>query len=190
MTTSLYASAGERKDQLDALLLNSPFLEFNATYWEKQAILAYAGWSRINSKTILPLDSEGLYGQSLHKDYQGEWDYNFVWKSLKGYPLYAAWLRAVRKGHKKVKKGLSIEMPILLLKSDKSVRLDTFSNEIMNSDAVLDVAHMEKFGPLLGEQVQMETIENGMHDIFLSNATTRTQAFQKVKLWLEDLHTH
>ena len=42
----------------------------------------------------IPRSVSGLYGRSLHRDHDGEWEYNLAWKALESWPVYAGWLPA------------------------------------------------------------------------------------------------
>ena len=44
------------------------------------------------------------------------------WKPLVAYPITAGWLRAIRAGHRRVRQGLALAVPILVLHSDRTVR--------------------------------------------------------------------
>jgi len=43
----------------------------------------------------IPRDVSGFYARSLHRDHDGEWDFDLAWKPLESWPVYAGWLRAV-----------------------------------------------------------------------------------------------
>lgn len=184
LTASLYAARGAQRDQIDGLILNSPFFAFSGSGLEKAGIRLFAGLSRFNPNAYVPRDSEGIYGQSIHRDHYGEWDYNLVWKPRKGFPLYYAWLKAIRRGHKAVRKGLDLKVPVLVLCSDKSYTGDGFSREAMRADAVLNVETMQARARKLGDQVDIRVIEDGMHDVFLSAEAVRQEAFRQTADWL------
>ncbi len=184
LTASLYAARGENRSDINALLLNSPFFAFSGSGVEKAGISLFAGLSRFNKKAYLPRESTGLYGRSIHDDYVGEWDYNLTWKPIDGFPLYYSWLKAIRGGHKQVRKGLNLEIPVLVLHSDSSYVGDTLSPQALRMDAVLDVDLMHKRAQNLGEQVTIEVVEDAMHDVFLSREEVRREAFRRTEVWL------
>jgi len=185
LTGSLYAAQGDQRDKIDGLILNSPFFAFRSKGMEKAGINLFASLGRFYKKAYVPMESEGVYGRSIHKDFKGEWDYNLTWKPLKGFPLYYAWLRAIRRGHRQVKRGLQLDIPILVLRSDKSWREETFAPEAMQADAVLDVISMQARAEKLGSQVDIRVIEDGMHDVFLSPQSIREEAFRQTADWLD-----
>jgi alpha-beta hydrolase superfamily lysophospholipase len=187
LTTSLYTANGFARDEIDALLLNSPFLAVKASGGEKALASAFGAWSRVRPGVAVPLSFEGFYGQSLHQDYAGEWNYSLAWKPIKGYPLYGAWLRAIKKGHQQIRQGLGIPQPILVLHSDKSLVPTEMSTALQEADVVLDVDQIQQYSPSLGDQVKIVSVENGMHDILLSKKAVREVAFQEMATWLAQL---
>jgi len=184
LTASLYAAQGAKRADIDGLLLNSPFFAFSGSGLEKAGISLFAGLSRFNKKAYLPRESTGLYGRSIHEDFAGEWDYNFTWKPIDGFPLYYSWLKAIRGGHKQVRKGLKLEMPVLVLHSDSSYVGDTLSPQALRMDAVLDVDLIHTRSENLGDEVTIEIVENAMHDVFLSRERVRREAFRRTEAWL------
>ena len=47
-------------------------------------------------RRIIPRTVTGLYARSLHRDHEGEWDFDLAWKPIESWPAYAGWLAAVR----------------------------------------------------------------------------------------------
>ena len=42
-------------------------------------------------------------------EYGGEWDFDLAWKPLESWPVFAGWLRAIRRGHAAVHRGLGLD---------------------------------------------------------------------------------
>lgn len=187
LVSALYADKGPVKDEIEALVLNSPFFAFKASRTEKRVMDLVASLSRWSPAVAVPVEFEGFYGQSLHQDHQGEWDYTQTWKPVKGHPLYGAWLRAINKGQQQLYQGLQIEQPILILRSDKTTTATAMTPSVFESDVVLNVEDMETYSSKLGDQVELVTIENGVHDLFLSKAPVREAAFEALDEWLGKL---
>ncbi len=61
-----------------------------------------------------------LYVRSIHANYEGAWDFNLAWKPLNGFPVYAAWVRAIHHAHVELRSGLDIPCPILVMSSTAS----------------------------------------------------------------------
>jgi alpha-beta hydrolase superfamily lysophospholipase len=187
LLASLYASYGNKKDLLAKLILNSPFLEINAPGLVRKLsgpIMKLA--VKANPYANLPNALSPLYPQSLHKDYKGEWDFNLDYKPINGFPAYFQWLLAIKEGQDKVKAGLNIQIPILLLHSSDSFLPSKWSERIHKSDVVLNVEHMKTYGPSLGKDVQLMEIPDARHDIFLSSKEIREKAFEEMFAWLAE----
>jgi alpha-beta hydrolase superfamily lysophospholipase len=187
LLAALYAHDGARRAQISALFLNSPFFDLNLSAWRRsQARVACRIGARF-PKFPLGAGLSPLYGQSCHKDHRGEWEFNTDWKPLAGFPNYAGWLRAVVIGQERLQAGLRIACPVLVMHSARSINPDlaTWSDELYQADAVLDVAHMRRFAPALGRDVTVVAIEGGLHDLTLSRAPVRERLFAELFGWLQ-----
>ncbi len=186
LITSLYCDA--RKDNLpvQGLILNSPFLEWNfSALFRNVLIPAVAALGSVVPDWALPdASSPSLYGQSLHKDYHGEWDFNTEWKRIVDRGQRFGWIRAIDNGHAQVHEGLDIPCPILLMHADKSIYGDEWSDNFHRGDAVLDVEHIARYGKMLGLKVTELTVENGLHDLVLSQPTVREFVYTEMFAWL------
>jgi len=187
LIASNYMNYGQEKHLIKALVLNSPFLDFNQTYFQKTIVYLVAKliagifpYSKVNG-ALSP-----VYAQSLHKDFYGEWDFNLDWKPIKGFPTYFSWILAIRTAHKKLENS-KIVVPVLVMHSSGSSKLSTFSKEAMIKDIVLDINDIKSVGKNLGKQVTLLEIENAQHDIFLSPKNVREKAFNQMFSWLNNL---
>ncbi len=186
LITSRYLHRGARRARVQALVLNSPFLEFNvpASARTKLAIGAALG-------ALLPkiADNTGLprwYGESLLATFHGEWSYDLKWKPLLGFPVYLGWVRAIRAAQNEVATGLSIACPVLLLHAGASMfATDRWQDEYLSHDIVLNVAHMQARGPRLGANVTLRACAGGIHDLYLSRSPVREQTLQVTFDWLD-----
>lgn len=188
LISTLYAHTGRYRDRIRGLILNSPFLAFRPVRLEKRIIRAYSFLSRFFPGITVSSPPKGVYGHTLHRDYEGEWDYDLDKKPVLGFPLYGAWLRAISRAHRTVQAGLDLACPILILCSDKSYLPEQVEPEAFRADIVLDVASMRRFGPGLGQSVTMAVIPDAMHDVFLSRAPVRAQAFRAMEKWIDHLN--
>ena len=171
LIASLYADAGESKSAIAALWINSPFFDFNVAKADrfKLGIAAATG-------ILFPFlaDPKGLpreYARSLHKDYEGEWDFDLRLKPLNGFPLYFGWMGAVLAAHAKVHAGLSIACPILSMHSDAA-------------DIVLNWRDIAKWSPGLGKDVTVRQFPGALHDLVLSKVAIRESIFSSLFAWL------
>jgi len=183
LLTPLYLDS--RQDPVvKALMLNSPFFELNIPN-ALRAILALPMWL---GKHFENLNIDFLpqhYPKSLHKDYMGEWDFNTDWKPIVNFPFYFTWMRAIRLGQKRLQSGLNINVPILVLHSDKSYKGRKWSEQVKERDAVLDVKHMSKYASKLGPNVTVVEVAGAVHDMVLSKPEVRKKVYDEMLNWLE-----
>ena len=121
-----------------------------------------------------------VYFQSIHSSEKGEWSFSTKFKPGAGFPLYFAWVGAVRKGHKAVKRGLNIGIPILVMSSEESYKGHGWSPKAAHSDAVLDVGHIRRYGLRLGSDVEAVAFRGGLHDLVLSEREVREAVMTKM----------
>ncbi|MGN8226061.1 alpha/beta hydrolase [Gracilimonas sp. BCB1] len=187
LTGSLYLNEGENRQCIDKLILNSPFLQFNLSLWQR-AILFPAARLISNFKPYASLKKpfSHLYGASISSKKHGEWDYNTDWKPLRGFPAYLKWVTAMHQAQKNLRRHSPIKIPILILHSDKSSRNQSWNENILKTDMVLNVEHIKKYGEKLGDNVTLAEVKGAMHDVFLSGAGVRKHAFEKMFSWLRN----
>jgi alpha-beta hydrolase superfamily lysophospholipase len=177
---------GRKDSGVDALVLNSPWFELAesaAMRGPVTSVIKVLG--RVAPKAVLVKGLGPVYGQSIHKDHHGEWDFDLKMKPLAAFPVLAGWMRAIRIGHAKLQRGLNVTVPVLVLHSSRSwLHAKEWAQDAMSADTVLDVADMIKYAPGLGPDVTVVEIPDGLHDLFLSAEPARTQALTEVDTWL------
>ena len=185
LVAALHAHRGEQRAQVNAVFLNSPFLDMNLPAWKEKflepVVAALGAWF---PKLEIP-DKSVVYGQSLHADCHGEWRYDTRWKPIEGFPIYAGWFRTIHRAHAEVARGLAIQCPVLLMHAARSAWPRQWCLEAMTADIVLDVADMQRLAPSLGQHVEVRAVEGGMHDLVLSKPAVRAQVFTQVQAWLK-----
>ena len=178
----LWLDAGSA--EVDGVVLNSPWLDLNGSFWLRTA--ATKAIDQVGARRPyqqIPRNVSGLYGRSLHSDHSGEWDFDVAWKPLESWPVYAGWLRAVRRGHAVVHRGLDLDVPVLVLSSDRSVHPRAWVPEVDTSDIVLDVKLMAKWVHKLSRHVTMVRVPGAVHDVTLSAAPARERVFDEITRW-------
>ncbi len=184
LTASCYMNYGKEKHLIDGLILNSPFLDFNQSKIQKLLTVFFANTiSKFSNYAKVEGVLSPAYGQSIHKDFYGEWDFNLDWKPIKGFLTYFKWLSAIARAQKSLRKS-NIKVPVLILHSSNSIKTSEFSNKAMSNDIVLNVEDIKRVGKILGDNVTLLSIDNGQHDIFLSSKTVRENSFEKMFSWL------
>ncbi|GAB2441880.1 alpha/beta hydrolase [Nocardia tengchongensis] len=182
----LEASGGVRAQGITGLMLNSPWFDLQGPgYYRSVGTPILEGLGRLRAFAKLPLGVSTSYGDSLHHTVAGEWDYNLDWKPLSGFPVHAGWLRAVRRGHLRLHKGLDIGVPALILRSKVTKFMRKYGPAADVSDVVLDVRQIQRWSGCLGTRTNIVPIEGARHDVFLSSETPRTAALRELDSWLK-----
>jgi alpha-beta hydrolase superfamily lysophospholipase len=175
------ASAGPVR----ALVLNSPWLDLHGPLWLRTVGTTFV--DRLGARRPmreLRRSVNGLYGMSLHRDHGGEWDYDLAWKPVESWPVRLGWLRAVRRGHAAVRRGLSLDLPTLVLSSDRSCHSRVWEPDVDCTDTVLDVDLMARRVTRLSTHVTLVRVPGALHDVTLSREPARTRAFDELGRWL------
>jgi alpha-beta hydrolase superfamily lysophospholipase len=172
LIAALYANEGDRKERISALWLNSPFFEFRVKPADRYKLGLAAA-----TGIVFPFmkDPKGLlpdYPKSLHKDYDGEWDFDLSLKPIEGFPIHFGWIGAILAAHSKVHAGLAIACPVLVMHSD-------------GADIVLGWRDIAKWAPGIGRDVTMMQFPGGLHDLVLSKREIREDVFAKLADWLK-----
>ena len=169
-----------------ALILNSPFLEWNLVLPARILVPAIAGLGRIFPSLTIP-QSGSVYGESLDARWHGEWSYNRAWKLHDSSDVDAGWIRAIERAQFSLKRHpYAIKVPILLMYSARSYKGDKWTPEAQRADAVLDVADIRRVGMRLGHKVTPLEVEGGMHDLILSSPDVRYPLYDRIFAWLSE----
>ncbi|HET7326864.1 MAG TPA: alpha/beta hydrolase [Nocardioidaceae bacterium] len=170
----------------DAVILNSPWLDLPGS-----VLLRTAGTQAIDQiglrrpYAVLPRTVSGHYGDSLHCDLSGEWEFNLAWKPRESFPVRAGWLRAVRRGHRQVHRGIDVGAPVLVLSSSRSHVPQHWDDEITRTDVVLDVQQIARWSHRLSSHVTLSRIDGAIHDVLASAEPVRKQAYDEIRRWLD-----
>lgn len=170
---------------IEALVLNSPFLDWNMNGFMRKVATPAVGWlGRLFPHMKISQGSEpSPYGQSLLRGEHGEWEFNTDWKTIIPRKVEASWVGAITRAQRDVRRG-GIAVPVLLMHSDSSATGSEWTPEFQRADGVLNVEHMKTYGPRLGSDVELREIPDGMHDLFLSGEAARDSAYRAVFDWL------
>ena len=186
LITSWYMHRGELRNDVQALVLNSPFFDFAIPSSRRLTLKIATLLGAIMPSVSDPNAISRWYGESLLKEHHGEWTYDLRWKPLLGFPAYFGWVRAIRKVQSRLAKGLSIASPVLLLHAGSSMFAKSeWKDAYLANDIVLDVAHMKARGPGLGRDVTLQEFQGGVHDLFLSRKAVRDDVIRSMLTWLE-----
>jgi alpha-beta hydrolase superfamily lysophospholipase len=184
LTVPLWAA--KRNLDIAGMVLNAPWLDMQGDAITRN--LAIPVIRRLGSRRPdleIPRKVTGMYARSLHRDHEGEWDFNLEWKPLQSWPVYAGWIRAIRQGQIEVSRGIEVKAPILVLSSSRSGHPNSIHHpDVHSTDLVLDVEQIRRQAPLLGRHVTLAQIDGAMHDVTLSRVDVRKVVFDEVAVFL------
>ena len=168
LVSSLYASEGERRADIQALWLNSPFFDWNLPDWRRVQVHLVAALGRYYPFLNDPKAFRPDYTRAL----LSEWEFDTRLKPEYGFPLYYGWLGAISDAFQKVHRGLAIECPVLSMHSDEA-------------DVVLNWRHIARWSRTLGRDVTVLAFPGGWHDLVLSPRVIREEVFRQLFAWAE-----
>ena len=185
LTLPLWADA-RRPQALTGMVLNSPWFDMQGSAWLRSPAtrLALERLGSSRPKREIPRKVSGIYGRSLHRDHEGEWDFDLAWKPIESMPVYAGWLRAVRRGHGELHAGLDVPCPTLVISSARTSFTDEMSEDARSSDIVLDVEQIRRWASSVGRHVTSLAIDGALHDVVLSRPEVRAQVYDALATWL------
>ncbi|MFF2273456.1 alpha/beta hydrolase [Agromyces sp. NPDC058136] len=183
LTLSLWAA--RHQGRAAALVLNSPWLEFQLSKVGRQALLPMMELgARVDPLAPLPNVDLGFYTRAVAREQGGEWEYNHDWRPDRGFATSPAWLMAVLAGHTTVAAGIDVGAPVLTLLSARSSLLTRWDESMRSSDSVLVVDEIAERALKLGPSVTVQRIDGALHDVFLSSEPARSAAYAAITPWL------
>ena len=184
LTVPLWAA--EHAVGAEAIVLNAPWLDMQG-----DAIVRNVAMPAIQRLALrrplqqIPRKVSGFYARSIHRDHEGEWDFDLAWKPLESWPVRAGWVRAIRLAHHRLTHGVELPMPVLVLSSTRSAHPASMADpDVFGTDIVLDVEQIRRRAPLLGRRVFVEQVPGAMHDVTLSREPARREVFDRIDRFL------
>jgi alpha-beta hydrolase superfamily lysophospholipase len=186
LVAALWAHARRGRGLVDAVVLNSPWLDLRGSWFERTVLswLLVHVVGRVAPRLVVSQLGEH-YGRALHAGSGGEWGYDLTWKPHGGFGVRAGFVRAVRRGQARIARGLDIDVPVLVLASDATGPDDRPHDALLTTDSVLDVADMRRLAPRLGADVTYTEVAGGAHDLALSPLPARSRYLDEVVAWLD-----
>lgn len=186
LVTALWAH-DRAPSELVGMVLNAPWFDLRGPWWMRTVVTQVV--DRVGGvlpRRVIPRTVSGLYGRSLHRDHDGEFDFDLGWKPLESLPLYVGWLRAVRRAHAELHRGLAVGVPVLVLCSDRTTSPTEMDDDVHSSDVVLDVAQIRRWAPSVGARhLTLVSIPGAVHDVVLSRRPARDRAYAELGAWLD-----
>ena len=185
LIATLYAKENGDSSLFDGIMLNSPFFDFNKSWFVKKCIpfVALVGGFLPGIKIAGGFTEQ--YGKFLHRESRGEWEYNLAWKPHVAPRINLGWVRAIHKAQRELRQPFEVRKPVLVLHSERSV--SNFSNEeqVQSRDAILNVRDIQQVARNIRGQVEIVSVLGGLHDLVLSCKEVRGKVYQIMFDWLE-----
>lgn len=174
-----------RPDALASIVLNAPWFDLRGPLLMRTVgtfVIDRVG--AVLPRRVIPRTVSGLYGRSLHRDHEGEYDFDLRWKPLESLPVHTGWLRAVRRAHAALHRGLAVGVPVLVLSSDRTTAPREMGEDVHTSDVVLDVAQIRRWAPYVGARhLTLVTVPRARHDVVLSRPEVREVVYAELDRW-------
>jgi alpha-beta hydrolase superfamily lysophospholipase len=185
LTLSLWAD--RHPDVAAALILNSPWLEFQLSGVTRAAVAPLVEFrARLSPLHVAPQVDLGFYTRAQEEaaDPADPMEINTEWRPPQTMAVHTGWLNAILAGHARIAAGLAIPMPICLLLSARTAVPARWSEELTNADSVLVVDAIARAALKLGPSVTVERISGALHDVFLSRHEAREVAYERLDRWV------
>ncbi|MBJ9372877.1 MULTISPECIES: alpha/beta hydrolase [Acinetobacter] len=185
LIATLYAAHNPKHPLLHALWCNSPFYDFNMPSWKKKlALPRLSALGKHLPNLKFPSELNKWYVTSLHQDLQGEWNFSLEWKK-KTYPkVYLSFVHAIFEAQKEIHHGVRLNIPSLIMHSHKTTYPKKFNQDAQSTDVILEVKDIIKYANKIQGDVNVMTIQNGLHDLVLSAPPVRAEVYQQLFAWL------
>lgn len=185
LIATLYTKANFNGNLFDGLILNSPFYAFNQSPLMQSLISLISTFGKSFPNTKISGGFTEKYGESLHKSFGGEWDYNLNWKPLIPPKIHLGWLRAIHQGHQRLRGNIVIDKPVLVLHSAQSVTDFANDEQIHTRDAILNVKDIARVAKRIRGSVEIVSIDGGLHDLVLSRKPVREKVYETIFEWAD-----
>ena len=178
-----YLNDRKNDKRICSAIFNSPFFEFNVNWFLKILLPFISSKGKNKPYDVFTKSDDDNYFKSLYYKERGEWNFNINWKKKLATPITYGWIRGIYSAQKRIQKNSNINIPLVVFHSDRSYNDKKWSENIMNSDYVLNVKDIQKYGKKLGNNIILQNIPNGMHDLVLSSKSVREFYLDKLIYW-------
>ena len=183
LTLSLWAA--RNPGRAAALVLNSPWLEFQLSGIGREAIAPVIGFrARVDPMGPLPNVDLGFYTRSIAKELDGEWEYDHEWRPDRGFPVAPGVAHRDPRGHATIAKGIDVGAPVLTLLSARSTLLPRWDAAMLTSRHRARRRRHRATSLDLAPEVTVARIDGALHDVFLSREPARAAAYAAITHWL------
>ncbi|MCM1318787.1 MAG: alpha/beta hydrolase [Muribaculaceae bacterium] len=182
LTVLTYAANRGARVPVRRVVTDSPFLQWNFSSLYRNLLLpAVSAFGAISPATKIDQGHCDAYAESLLKQYHGEWEYNTDWKMVFSPPVKAGWIRAISRAQSYLMKhAANIYVPTLIMHSSRKLHTCMWQEDCQISDVVLNPKQIAERGRKMGPKATVATIDDGMHDLILSEPSVRAAAYDTI----------
>ena len=184
LTLTLWAS--RHPGAASALILNSPWLEFQTGRQGRHALMPFIHMhASRHPKDIYPETDLGYYTKAQKMvgslpEHAGPQS----WRPSRGFATRPGWLHAVMEGQESLTHDVNIGTPSLVLLSAKNTQPFGWTDNMKNSDSVLVVDDIARVAAHIFPEVTIARLQGALHDVFLSAPNVRARAYEMLGSWL------
>lgn len=163
--------ASENPGGVDAVILNSPWLDHNGPEYEKTTLTSTIDKVGKVTPRLVIATLNPAYARALHE----RWNFDTQLKQIDHLTVYAGFWRTVRRAQRDVAAGkVRVREPLLVAHSDHSGNFkDPSPSELASSDCILNVEDMKRLAFKLSPDAGLLEISGGIHDLALSPRPAR-----------------
>jgi alpha-beta hydrolase superfamily lysophospholipase len=183
-----------------ALVLNSPWLEFQGGPLVRGVVqVVTAALARVWPYGVQPVRLDGHYARTLHRDFEGEFDYDLGLKPVGGNRMPFATAAAVTRAQGRLARDprgrggphhraqVPAQVPVLLLRSADTRIRPMFDREMFAADVVVDVHGIDPAVRRVAPHARIEVLDGAVHDVFLSARPVRERALDLTDEFLREV---
>ena len=185
LIATFYVKEHGASSLFDGVMLNSPFFDFNKSWFVKKCLpfVALVGGFLPGIKIAGGFTEQ--YGKFLHRGSRGEWEYDLAWKPHIAPRINLGWVRAIYKAQQEVRQSFEVRKPVLVLHSERSVSNYSDEEQVQSRDAILNVKDIQRIARNIRGQVEIVSVLGGLHDLVLSCKEVRGKVYRIMFDWLE-----
>ncbi|HCX85554.1 MAG TPA: alpha/beta hydrolase [Micrococcales bacterium] len=182
LTASLWAD--RFPGRAAALVLVAPWLETQgSTLVRSVSTPVVTEVAKAFPLRVMPNVDLGFYNRTISDAHDGEWPIVGVWRPEHSFPVRYGWLAAILRGHGRVAQGLAVDVPVLVVRSARTLISPMWDDAMASSDIVIDVDVVAQRALRIAPTVTVATVEGALHDVLLSRPAVRARAYAEIAHW-------
>lgn len=187
LITTRYMKYHAGNPNIAGLWVNSPFYDFNMGFLAKKiGVPIISGLGKHYPDTKIGGGFSTFYGESLHKNFKGEWNYDLKLKPNANGKVNFGFIRAIHRAQKDIRNA-ELKVPVLVMHSEKSGYPKVWNEEVTSTDIILNVNDIHKNAENFKGNVTIIPVKGGIHDLVLSKKPVREKVYEELFSWLQKI---